>query len=505
MRGGGFSLVVAVVAVLTSVAGIARSDGPLTTDPSKMNCEWIGICPAGSSGTLATLRDFRISQGRSACIWTLDDIDLTYGGHDPTQLRQALQEAEANWTTKPRWVLICTDYDLQDPVPSNMVANWALYNPELGHWENYIRGHWPYMDLDDDGTPELAVGRVPASDATELQRYVAKVIQHDTDVVGHSGYDAAMFLEYDQAVAGRDGDWARALGDSLYTNWLLMPSKTIYRSSTIGSFSLRDSATAAWDRGPGICMAFGTTSNWLMLEGFWQVCQLYVPWDVSQLAATYRFPAVLGVSCGIAATDHPILTACEDDDGVQPIAEQLLLGRADAGASIIIGPTRNTYQYYDFLLGKHLLMRYNAQDFTWGEILKNAMASALVEDPSAFDHVYQYVLAGDPATMARAGGVTGAQEAAPSRWELRLPAPNPASGTTQLAYSVARAGHVKLGICDVAGRRIRTLVDREVPAGAYTVLWDLRDDHGVPVRPGAYFARMELGDGAATRRVLVIR
>jgi hypothetical protein len=169
-----------------------------------------------------------------------------------------------------------------------------------------------------------------------------------------------------------------------------------------------------------------------------------------ELAATHRYPAMLGISCGVTATDHPQLTACEDTYHTRPLAEQLLLGRSDAGASVIIGPTRNTYQYYDFLLGKHLLTRYYAGDHTWGEVFTRAMQAALAEDPSSYDRVYQYVLEGDPAALANAGGAVEVPSD-PTRAAFGLPAPNPALRSTQLSYSVPRLTRVRLTICDVAG------------------------------------------------------
>jgi flagellar hook assembly protein FlgD len=59
-----------------------------------------------------------------------------------------------------------------------------------------------------------------------------------------------------------------------------------------------------------------------------------------------------------------------------------------------------------------------------------------------------------------------------------------------LHYTLARPGAVDLAIVDLQGRRVRTLVHSERPAGASSVKWDGRDAFGVNVANGLYFARL---------------
>ena len=88
---------------------------------------------------------------------------------------------------------------------------------------------------------------------------------------------------------------------------------------------------------------------------------------------------------------------------------------------------------------------------------------------------------------------------------LEAPRPNPAAGgrtvfVTRLDY----AGPVALGIYDVAGRRVRTLVDEVRPAGGYSDPWDGRDAAGRAVRPGVFFVRLDAGSRIATRSFVVL-
>ncbi|MBK7047554.1 MAG: T9SS type A sorting domain-containing protein [bacterium] len=83
--------------------------------------------------------------------------------------------------------------------------------------------------------------------------------------------------------------------------------------------------------------------------------------------------------------------------------------------------------------------------------------------------------------------------------------PNPFSGGTRLAFSVARPSEVSLEIYDLAGRRIRHLIATALPAGRHNAHWDGRDDRGAPVASGLYHARLAIGDWSATKRMLMVR
>jgi hypothetical protein len=89
---------------------------------------------------------------------------------------------------------------------------------------------------------------------------------------------------------------------------------------------------------------------------------------------------------------------------------------------------------------------------------------------------------------------------------LRLTGPSPTAHGTRLAFVVPHRGPARLEVFDVAGRRVRTLVDRaDHRAGEFERGWDLLDAAGRRVTSGLYFVRLQTADGSAARRVVVIR
>jgi flagellar hook assembly protein FlgD len=64
---------------------------------------------------------------------------------------------------------------------------------------------------------------------------------------------------------------------------------------------------------------------------------------------------------------------------------------------------------------------------------------------------------------------------------------------------------VSLGIYDVSGARVRTLVNETVSAGPHEVMWDGRSDGGAPVASGVYVYRLRSGNSLVSRKMLLLK
>lgn len=90
---------------------------------------------------------------------------------------------------------------------------------------------------------------------------------------------------------------------------------------------------------------------------------------------------------------------------------------------------------------------------------------------------------------------------APIAPQLRLVvAPNPAAGSTVVSFSLLRPGRARLEVFDLAGRRIATLYEGELPAGSHTRRWNGGAASGT-VRGGVYVVRLTAGDATVRRTV----
>ncbi len=106
----------------------------------------------------------------------------------------------------------------------------------------------------------------------------------------------------------------------------------------------------------------------------------------------------------------------------------------------------------------------------------------------------------DPADWGCVGGGTLAAVPAPPPTNVCFgPAyPNPASGFTRVNFSLPQPANVSLVVYGQHGKHgrafpVRTLASGSFAAGAFTVVWDLKDDAGAPLPPDIYRAVLVTG------------
>jgi glucose/arabinose dehydrogenase len=91
--------------------------------------------------------------------------------------------------------------------------------------------------------------------------------------------------------------------------------------------------------------------------------------------------------------------------------------------------------------------------------------------------------------------------------EVELTAfPTPARAAVRISFTLPTSGNVEVSLYDLAGRRVKTIVDPLwMEAGSHETTWDGRDRTGAPARTGLYFVRMEWDGRVLQRNVALIR
>ncbi len=104
---------------------------------------------------------------------------------------------------------------------------------------------------------------------------------------------------------------------------------------------------------------------------------------------------------------------------------------------------------------------------------------------------------------------TGAEEGEVFANRLGHARPNPFNPHATIEYSIAAPGRVTLCVYDLAGRVVRTLVNRDVESGEHKVVWDGTTDAGQRAASGVYFVRMEAAGHMdafhATRKLVLLK
>jgi hypothetical protein len=200
---------------------------------------------------------------------------------------------------------------------------------------------------------------------------------------------------------------------------------------------------------------------------------------------------------------------CVNDDC--RFAPRILLQAALDGQAVRLSwqlPPGSSGARVDLL--RYDLAAYNTQSWSRPTVLGSYPADA--GSYAASDRIegaaggYLYELLRDGAVLA-----TAVPAPVVVRYSLGLSAitPNPARGLARIAFSVpGRSSErvaVKLHVYDVAGRRVRTLVQDTREAGPQVVNWSGDLESGARAGAGVYFLRLEAGGLTACRKMLWLR
>ena len=133
---------------------------------------------------LAALVSQRQAQGFSVKIVDLEDVfdEFSYGSHTPQALIDFLSRARSTWTKAPSYLLLLGDasYDPRnysgfgnyDLVPTKLIDTGAAGTSSALE----TASDDALADLDGDGIPEIAIGRLPVRTTAEANLVLSKIV-----------------------------------------------------------------------------------------------------------------------------------------------------------------------------------------------------------------------------------------------------------------------------------------------------------------------------------------
>ena len=115
-----------------------------------------------------------------------------------------------------------------------------------------------------------------------------------------------------------------------------------------------------------------------------------------------------------------------------------------------------------------------------------------------YGNIYQHILPAGSSVDERDGRRVPAG--------LRCSHTNPARNGVEIRLSLPEPSPLTARVYDASGRLVRTLLHNAATgAGAHTLVWDGRDDHGRSVPAGVYTYRMATDQLRAQKRVVLLR
>lgn len=262
----------------------------------------------------------------------LQDIydEFNYGIANPHAIRDFLAYAYRNWSTRPSNVALLGKGTI-DPKEYRGFA-YNLFPVLLAPTPNGLfNSDNRYADFNDDGVPDIAIGRIPARTVDDVTNYVAKLRAYETafPAVGmRTGLSPALLV-----ADNPDPEAGNFTADSLLVAQALQSRKvavtTVNRAASASGNEVRQTVVAALNSttGVGLFNYFGHGAYFEL--GHDPGDPLFSNDDVSLLDNGARLPIFTAFTCEVGDGSYP---------GTTSLVETLLW-RKGGGAVAAFAPT----------------------------------------------------------------------------------------------------------------------------------------------------------------------
>jgi len=93
----------------------------------------------------------------------------------------------------------------------------------------------------------------------------------------------------------------------------------------------------------------------------------------------------------------------------------------------------------------------------------------------------------------------------PSKYVLYQNYPNPFNPTTTIVFSIVKSTRVNLEIYDLLGRHVRTLENKKLPVGYHSIVWNGKNEKGIPVSSGLYIYLLRTNEFVEKKQMILLK
>ena len=93
----------------------------------------------------------------------------------------------------------------------------------------------------------------------------------------------------------------------------------------------------------------------------------------------------------------------------------------------------------------------------------------------------------------------------PKEFTLTQNYPNPFNPETKISFSLKKSSYVTLEVFNMLGQKVKTLVDKQKPAGFYRVSWDGTNEQGLKMSSGIYYYTIKVGSVTESKKMMLLK
>ncbi len=450
-------------------------DRPSRLAATDRRADYLMIAHPRLRAAIQPLADFHRSRGLTVEVVDVQDVydEFSHGIAYPSALRDFLAHAYHRWQAPaPRFVLLVGDasWDVKNSeVQERGYPSWTYrprdarhfarvpgtpYSPDAklndrgliptwnyGSYQGHSASDNYFVAVDgDDGSPDMAIGRLPVVEPEEVARIVEKTVRYASNPEVGPWRRRALFITNESRGFQNQSDrLARDLSSAGFT-----PHKVYPASSEVSNEHHTRKLIETFDEGQLFVHFLGHGGRYIWRTGppdLKKNHDLFSLDHLDQLASTERLPVVLSLTCYSAPFDHP---------NADSIGEKLLRIPGRGAVAVFAASWRNSPSSR---WGQVLLEELTAPGATVGEAVMRSKHQIKNRD-----FVETYNLLGDPAVPVAlpAGAI-----------ELEAAAEAAAGDPLSIRGMVALAGFtgkVLVDLVDAGGEALRTeSLDLEAP------------------------------------------
>jgi hypothetical protein len=324
------------------------------------------------------LKKLRESQGLRVALIDVEDTydEFSFGNKSTKAIRDFLALAKGNWKKPPRFVLLVGDASFD---PRNYLGLGDMdYVPTKLIDTTYMEtasDDW-FVDFNNDGLPEIAVGRLPVQTPEEAAFVVAKIVGYEK-----SSKKNEALLVADRADNSDDFNFAGASEEVRALLPAYLTVRKIFREQFSSDTQAKAELVNVINRGPLLVnfIGHGSIESWrgslLTLE------------DAESLINGLKLPFFVNMTCLNGYFQNPY---------GETLAEALM--KASAGGAIAIWTSSGlTEPDKQAVMNKELIkLLFGRETITLGEATAKAKASVSDQDIRK-----TWILFGDPTTRLK--------------------------------------------------------------------------------------------------------
>jgi len=334
----------------------------------------------------------------------------------------------------------------------------------------------------DTTTCSFQVGRVPAKYDFEIQNYINKVVEFETDTV-YSNWMNNNFVVKQVFPDSPNVQVYNNIVDQLLSNYPDYFNNHMYtESDTLPQGADRDSII-------NYLNSSGASSLWLMGNFLPYQFGYYSIVDTADVLLFDNDPKYFITFCFA----HQSFTF---NSSINSLANSFLLD--DKAAIAVVAPAGLVF------VSQQSALFYKISTEIFGSD-KKSLGKALNESRNSFLNNYTIRMSnlwGDPSIVPKYDIPADviSEESFPTDFTLYQNYPNPFNPSTTIKFALPFAGNVKINVYNTLGQLVETLVDQEMQSGYHEVNFD-----GSGLASGIYLYQLQAGEYISIRKMVLIK